>query len=145
MPLPKPHKGEAQDAFMARCMHEAYGSDAPEDRTQEQAVAMCFQAWRDKDKKQMADAEVQRIIKLWCKIIEKQVDIPEPEDGESKEDFMSRCVDELDQLEDPDAEDACEMAWEDYAEGEDRAAAKNGLVIKQHMTEADLGEEYIMS
>jgi HK97 family phage prohead protease/HK97 family phage major capsid protein len=50
MPLPKPHKGESQDAFMGRCMHEAYGDNAPEGRTQDQAVAMCFQAWRDKDK-----------------------------------------------------------------------------------------------
>ena len=47
MPLPTPRKGEKQDDFMARCMHEAYGSGAPEDRTQEQAVAMCFSQWRE--------------------------------------------------------------------------------------------------
>jgi HK97 family phage prohead protease len=47
MPLPKPRKGEKQDAFMARCMHEAYGANAPADRTQDQAVAMCLQTWRD--------------------------------------------------------------------------------------------------
>ena len=47
MPLPKPRKGEAQDDFMQRCMHEAYGDNAPEDRTQEQAVAMCLDTWRE--------------------------------------------------------------------------------------------------
>ena len=50
MPLPKPRKGESQSDFVGRCMHEAYGPDAPADRTQEQAVAMCHQAWRDRNK-----------------------------------------------------------------------------------------------
>jgi HK97 family phage prohead protease len=55
MPLPKPRKDETQDEFMARCMHEAYGPDAPSDRTQEQAVAMCAQTWRDRNKPDKAD------------------------------------------------------------------------------------------
>jgi HK97 family phage prohead protease len=50
MPLPKPRKGESQSDFIGRCMHEAYGANAPADRTQEQAVAMCHQAWRDRNK-----------------------------------------------------------------------------------------------
>jgi len=37
MPIPKPHKGEDQSAFMERCMHEA--SKSP-DRTNEQNVAI---------------------------------------------------------------------------------------------------------
>jgi hypothetical protein len=45
MPL-KPGKDESQSDFMARCMHETYGSDAPPDRTQEQAVAICYNYWR---------------------------------------------------------------------------------------------------
>ena len=46
MPLPKPRKGQSQDDYMKICMHEAYGSDAPPDRTQEQAVAMCLSEFR---------------------------------------------------------------------------------------------------
>lgn len=48
MPIPTPHKGEKQDDFMERCMHEA--SSNP-DRTNEQNVAICMDAWRNKDKK----------------------------------------------------------------------------------------------
>jgi HK97 family phage prohead protease len=50
MPLPKPRKGEEQSDYMSRCMHEAFGEGAPADRTQEQAVAMCMDAWRNRDK-----------------------------------------------------------------------------------------------
>ena len=46
-------------------------------------------------------------------------DPPEPEDEESQDDFMERCVDELmsddDSLEEDDAQDQCQMAWDDRA------------------------------
>lgn len=48
MPIPTPHKGEKQDDFMERCMHEA--SQNP-DRTNDQNVAICMDAWRNKDSK----------------------------------------------------------------------------------------------
>src|SRR5215831_10426107 len=85
MPLPKPHKGEAQDAFMSRCMHEAYGADAPSDRTQEQAVAMCFDAWRSKDKrnKQEPDLSLE--------------DCPDPEEDESENEYLDRCMAEMEE------------------------------------------------
>src|SRR5215471_15376973 len=67
MPLPKPKKGQSQSDFMHACMSEAYGPDAPKDRTQEQAVAMCMQTWRDAhggEKPKAAD-QIARIIARW--------------------------------------------------------------------------------
>jgi len=54
MPVPKPRMGanpESQTDYMARCMHEV--SKNP-DRTNEQNVAICMQAWRDRHKKEEA-------------------------------------------------------------------------------------------
>jgi HK97 family phage major capsid protein/HK97 family phage prohead protease len=111
MPLPKPHKGESQSDFVGRCMHEAYGDNAPPDRTQDQAVAMCMQAWRDGNKS---------IVKQCSP----------PEDGESFEDFMDRCTDEMD-------EDACQMMW-------DNRAAKN-IKHKTHTTDKIVELEFVLS
>jgi HK97 family phage prohead protease/HK97 family phage major capsid protein len=126
MPLPKPRKGESQDDFIGRCMHEAFGDDAPADRTQEQAVAMCMQAWRDKEK-QYDD-------------FDDDVDVPEPDDEEGHSDFMDRCVDELangDAMMDEDeATDACQMAWENRG-------AKD-VTRKTHSDEVH-GMEFILS
>jgi HK97 family phage major capsid protein/HK97 family phage prohead protease len=105
MPLPKPKKGESQDDFVSRCMSEAYGSDAPDDRTQEQAVAMCMQAWRDRNKA-MQKSHKTREVDL--------DNLPEPEKGDEYDGFMERCMgdtsdlesDELDSL-----EDACDALW----------------------------------
>jgi HK97 family phage prohead protease len=71
MPLPKPRKNETQDEFMARCMHEAYGANAPSDRTQEQAVAMCMTAWRDRKPSDDGKAILNRAYSL---LTMKQVD-----------------------------------------------------------------------
>src|SRR5215469_13158004 len=106
MPLPKPHKGESQDDFMGRCMHEAYGADAPSDRTQEQAVAMCFDAWRSEHggDKPKSTKEID------------EGDLVTPEENESHDGFVERCIDDylLDHKE-ADADevaDACEAVWE---------------------------------
>jgi len=135
MPLPKPHKGEAQDAFMSRCMHEAYGSDAPSDRTQEQAVAMCFSAWRDAhggEPPKKEDDKMQR---------KQAYDCPDPEDDESKSDYMNRCVDEVmdeQDADEDDAESACELHWEESKSG------SNGIIHKTHTGEIN-GSEYVLS
>jgi HK97 family phage major capsid protein/HK97 family phage prohead protease len=143
MPM-KPRKDETQSDFMKRCMPETIGTGENK-RPQDQAAAICLNYWRDEHPgaaKPKSAAEVDRIIKLWCKIIEKQADIPEPEDGETKEDFMDRCTSELDDLDDPDAEDACQLAWEDYAE----ESGEDGLIIKTHdQAKASDGMEYILS
>jgi HK97 family phage prohead protease/HK97 family phage major capsid protein len=129
-------------------MSEAFGDDAPADRTQDQAVAMCMDAWREAHKKKAISgkAEVKRIIALWKKILSKQMDVPEPDPEESKQDFIDRCIDEIGNSFDDegDAEEACTLAWEDYAEDADEKGGSD-LVIKQVVTAADLGDEYIMS
>jgi HK97 family phage prohead protease/HK97 family phage major capsid protein len=115
MPLPRPHKDEKQDAFMARCMHEAYGSDAPSDRTQEQAVAMCFSQWREAHGGSAP---------------KKQNGCPEPGDGESHEEYIDRCSEDND-------ESDCEMKWR-----ESRSAS--GIVHKTH-AETVQGLEFVLS
>ena len=117
MPLPKPHKGESQDDFIDRCMHEAYGDDAPADRTQEQALAMCHQAWRDKDKAMKTKQSIQR------------QDI-EPADGEDEETFMDRCLDEVGD------EEVCEWIWNNKA--------ADGVRHKTHSADVQ-GMEFILS
>src|SRR6516225_2358721 len=81
MPM-KPHKGESQSDFMKRCVPEMIGTGSDK-RPQEQAVAICYDIWRNKDKQL------------------------EPDDGENYEDFMDRCMDEVNN------EDACQVIWED--------------------------------
>jgi HK97 family phage prohead protease len=248
MPLPKPRKGQSQSDFMAACMHEAFGSDAPKDRTQQQAIAMCMGAWReahpsappppkkadddkgkakkpygeveyadpgyqeDKKKRYPIDTEAHiraawnyinkpknaakyssenlakvkaKIVAAWKKVIDKEGppsaadnkkqqiervirrwhdkfgrdpsvailarfsadDIPEPDDDESKSDFLDRCQDEIgDGDDDDDAEEACEQAWEDAQDGDDEDEERRApeLVHKAHSGEVD-GVEFVLS
>jgi HK97 family phage major capsid protein/HK97 family phage prohead protease len=95
MPM-KPHKGESQDAFMGRCVPDMIGT-GPDKRPQDQAVAICLDIWKNKDKDKKAA---------------KQVD--PPDDDESEDDFMSRCTDELtDEMDDDAAEQACSLMWDE--------------------------------
>lgn len=57
MPIPKPNSGEQKDDFIERCM-SAIG-DEYEDN--DQAVAICMDAWKKKEKK-MSDKNVERRI-----------------------------------------------------------------------------------
>src|SRR5262245_52037029 len=145
MPM-KPRKGESQSDFMSRCVPEAIGTGESK-RPQDQAVAICYDYWRSAHggkKPKQSEAEVQRIIALWQKIIAKQADVPEPDEGESKQDFMDRCISELSDLDDPDAEDACELAWEDYQSEMGRESGGKSVVHKLHATEGK-GMEFILS
>src|SRR5262245_16248718 len=127
MPM-KPHKGESQSDFMARCMSETFTGD----REQEQAVAICMNYWRSEhggEKPKSSEAEVKRICKLWCHILNSKQAIPDPE--ESRADFIARCVDEMvaGGADEADAEDACDLAWEE------RSVKTNGVVQKTHSAE----------
>ena len=128
MPLPKPKDGEKQDAFMQRCMSEAYGSDAPSDRTQEQAVAMCFSQWREAHGgKKPSDKMMPFYIAMWKRILASPayrakitiLDTSTPASGESEESFMARCTKELtagnSTLSERDAADACRLTWSDFS------------------------------
>jgi HK97 family phage prohead protease/HK97 family phage major capsid protein len=157
MPM-KPHKGESQDDFMARCMHEVYGPDAPSDRTQEQAVAICFGYWRAEHggkPPSKAAEQVQRVIANWKRLTNKgpldDADLPEPEEGEGYEDFIDRCTEEVSaEYEDVDEDQiaqACDAVWteanlgSDYAEDSLRG---NGVIHKTH-SEPVIGGNFVLS
>jgi len=113
MPM-KPKPGESQSDFMARCMSETFGDDAPEDRTQEQAVAICMGYWRDsKNLAAPPAAEVKRIIALWKRLLTTKAEAPDPEDYDDREEFISDCVDAIDD------EEACAMLWSERSSGAD--------------------------
>src|SRR5215831_18798206 len=118
MPLPKPHKGESQSDFMGRCMHEAYGAGAPEDRTQEQATAMCFSAWREVHGGEAPKGPTGPVGQhgIPTSLYAKQNGCPEPQDDETHEEYMDRCTEDND-------EDECQMKWEE-------SRGVKGLVLK---------------
>ena len=120
MPM-KPRKGESQDDFMGRCVPEMIGT-GDDKRPQDQAVAACLTMWRDKDKdkslKKNGDGD------------DDDIDI-EPQDDESYDDFMDRCMDAT------DGDDfTCQLAW-------DNRSAK-GVVHKVNVSPGH-GVEFILS
>jgi HK97 family phage prohead protease len=123
MPI-KPGKGETQSDWMSRCVPDMMGQDGGTKRPQEQAVAACLQMWRDKNK------ELQT----------KQVD--PPDDDESQEDFLDRCMDELSdddpEMSDDDAQEACQIMWEN------RSGASKEIVHKTHAAPVE-GRAFILS
>ena len=69
-------------------------------------------------------------------------EVPDPDDDETENDFMERCVDQMmigdDGANEDDAMDACQMAWDD------RAAKPASIVHKTHAAEVH-GMEFILS
>lgn len=121
MPM-KPHKGESQSDFMSRCMTETFTGD----RTQEQAVAICYQYWR-------AARGGKKPKKVYAS---------QPEQGESHDAFLKRCVGELtdgdDGMDDDQATMACQLSWDENADnggGYDRS----GRMTVMHKEFADSG------
>jgi len=49
VPLPKPTKDEEQSEFVSRCI--SFEKKANPNTPDEQVQAMCYQAWRDRNKK----------------------------------------------------------------------------------------------
>lgn len=141
MPLPKPRKDEEQDAFISRCMAEAYGDDAPKDRTQDQAVAMCHSQWRTvHGGKPPGEKELAEIIAHWRQLLKQDDEddsdeCPEPEEDESHVDYMDRCGEDHD-------EDDCQLAWEDYQES--KRARGPQIVQKTHAADVH-GMEFCLS
>ncbi|MBT1509418.1 phage major capsid protein [Bradyrhizobium sp. SRL28] len=85
MPM-KPKPGESQSDFSARCVPEMMGPDGKK-RDQDQAVAICLDIWRNKDKALKAA----------------------PDDYDNRDEFMRDCISETGD------EDACALAWEERA------------------------------
>src|SRR5262245_57127501 len=120
MPMPTPRKGEEKDSFISRCMSEMKSPD----RTNEQNVAACMQAWRDVHggQKPSKSAQVATVIARFKEkysdpeklalLARAAADAPEPEEGESKSEFMERCRDEVGEdspgLQDDDVDAICE-------------------------------------
>ncbi len=119
----KPGKDEKQDAWMSRCVPDMMGESGGTKRPQEQAVAACLTMWRDKDK-----AALQTRL------------APEPpEEDEPREDYMERCLDELGDEDEDEAERICEMTWDRYEERRAR-----GLKHKTHAAPV-VGMEFVLS
>src|SRR3954470_20195163 len=114
MPI-KPKPDETQSAFMTRCVPEMIGTGADK-RPQDQAVAACLTIWRDKDKSFRLRANGDDVT---------------PEDDETYDDFMNRCMNEMD-----GDEAACELAWEERSAG--------GIVHRTHVSPGH-GLEFILS
>jgi HK97 family phage prohead protease/HK97 family phage major capsid protein len=125
MPI-SPGKNETQDAWMGRCVPEMMGQNGGTKRPQEQAVAACMTMWTDAHKSN-----------------DKQMDdVPDPDDDESHQDFMDRCMDEMTSddpdLDEDDAAEQCQMSWEN------RAAHVSKLKRKTH-AETVNGMEFVLS
>lgn len=76
MPIPKPHAGESQDDYIGRCM-SAIG-DEYDDKNQ--AVAICHQTWRDRNRKDTVPAtrtELMEWAKDDCQPLVRKAVVPE--------------------------------------------------------------------
>jgi HK97 family phage major capsid protein/HK97 family phage prohead protease len=127
MPL-KPAKDESQEQWMARCVPEMMGESGGTKRPQEQAVAACSTMWNDAHPKSGGATRLRAL----------EDDAPDPDDDESEEDFIDRCVDQLtdDGADEDDAQEACQLAW-------DSRSAKN-IRRKTHAEDVH-GMEFILS
>src|SRR5215475_1421052 len=116
MPM-KPRKGESQSDFTSRCVPEMMGDGK---REQEQAVAACLSIWREAKGekpppgKSVAQWNWEGIRDVIAKFptIGKQV---APRGGESRDDFLERCVasHKKDGMDDAKANEACAAIWND--------------------------------
>jgi HK97 family phage prohead protease len=128
MPM-KPHKGESQSDFMARCMPETIGT-GDNKRPQDQAVAICMSYWREEHG---GEPPPEKQAKFNGDIGD--MDCDPPGDDESHDDFIERCLDSMD-------EDSCELMWQDAQQ--ERAAPKRSVIHKTHSGDVQ-GMEFILS
>jgi HK97 family phage prohead protease/HK97 family phage major capsid protein len=138
MPI-SPRKGESQADFMSRCVPEMMGEGGGTKRPREQAVAACLTIWNDATKR--AGSQLFRTMSSLLR----KADVPEPDDGESHDDFIERCTDELadSDMGDDDAEYACQLSWDEW-NADDGEAAAPSMLTKTHSA-AVAGMEFILS
>jgi HK97 family phage prohead protease len=131
MPM-KPGKGESQSDFMKRCMHETFTGD----RSQEQAVAICMNYWRDEHGGEPPKKHAKSNGGGG------DMDCDPPADDESYQDFMDRCAETMD-------DDSCQMMWDDYQEERSTRAPKQKAERKPllHKTHSGTvqGMEFVLS
>ena len=131
----KPTKDESQDAWMNRCMHDmVHPDDGSKGKPLAEAEAACLQIWRDAHPG--SDPGFGKSGKNGRKRVAKDngddddIDIM-PDDDETYEDFMDRCMDAT------DGDDfTCQLAW-------DERGAK-GVVHKTSVSPGH-GVEFILS
>jgi HK97 family phage prohead protease len=138
MPM-KPKPGESQSDFSHRCVPEMM-SDGKRD--QDQAVAICLDIWRNKDKA-LAGVEKQDDGG------DGMPDTPDPDDDESRADFMDRCIQEVmddnDDVDEDEAREACEISWENKANKDTRTAARVEPLLHKTNVGTVSGKEFILS
>ena len=143
MPI-HPGKDEKQEDWMARCVPEMMGESGGTKRPQEQAVAACMQMWQDANQTGGKAEDGGRGAGEQRQDFGDDLDPPDPDDDESRDDYIDRCVEELTDggdVGDEAAEEACQIAWE-----ESRAVhgAKGRVVHKTHAEEVH-GLEFTLS
>jgi HK97 family phage prohead protease/HK97 family phage major capsid protein len=132
-PMPiSPGKEESQEKWMARCVPEMMGAHGGTKRPQDQAVAACLQMWRDAHPGgEPPNANASSNDHVERQDFADDIDTPEPDEDESHDDYIDRCVDEVmndnDDLEEDDAENACQIAWEDYRAAHDGVRHKTNI------------------
>ena len=116
MPM-KPRKGESKEEFISRCVPEMIGT-GPNKRPQDQAVAICYDLWANRDKENIM------VKRRHGKSYGKQegeepseADCPPPNDGESYEEYVDRCIEDLTgafpDAPEPDLEEVCVAVADD--------------------------------
>jgi HK97 family phage prohead protease/HK97 family phage major capsid protein len=143
MPI-SPGKDEPRENWMARCVPEMMGEQGGTKRPQDQAVAACNQMWADSHPHGDNKTLKQDFGSDDGNIDPEDIDAPEPDDDESQDDFMDRCVDQVmddhDGVDEDTAENACQVAWEDAR------AAREGVRHKTHIEAvADDTREFTLS
>jgi HK97 family phage prohead protease len=110
MPI-SPGADESQSDWMSRCVPEMMGPPGPDQRDNDQAVAICLDIWREEHPNAAAYRARQKRMKQTGKQIG-------PDDGESYTEWLDRCVDETG---DPDF---CQWLWEEMRGGDDTLHAR---------------------
>jgi HK97 family phage prohead protease len=124
---PKPTKGETYDGFMSRCKKQ---SDEHSCETRWNEFA------RGKEEHPGPWDPSNKAVPLKAKQIDP------PDDDESHEDFLDRCMDEITdddpEMGDDDAQEACQVMWEN------RSASAKKIVHKTHAAPVE-GRAFILS
>jgi HK97 family phage prohead protease/HK97 family phage major capsid protein len=137
----KPHKDETQSAFMSRCVPEMIGTD-DDKRPQEQAVAICLDIWRQAHPGSKAKADIDPD--------DLADQAPDPEQDETREDYIDRCSAELmsdaglgeSSVDEDTVREACRIAWEQSRAA--RPTAKGATCHKTHAGDVN-GMEFVLS
>ena len=89
----------------------------------------------------MSEASTRVVLRQQVLSVTKQ-NVPDPDDGEDHDAYMERCIFELDDMAEDDAEEVCQLAWDENSDGE--RSAEQTLVHKTVATPAT-GMEFILS